>query len=588
MKRCFLKILGVVFCFFQAGPSVRGPLKSWYAPASLYGQASQPLNAINHKIEIPEQMRLKLEFWKAIYTKYTTRQGLLHDSEDLSVIYDAIELPARGGTRAADEIRHMIRERLFNIVRRGGKNLTREERELLSRFPQGTTRARLLQATENIRFQLGQADRFRQGIIRSGHYLKHIEKIVHDMGMPDYLKYLPHVESSFQEFAISKFGAAGLWQLMEATGRDFKLRINYTMDERLDPWIATVAAMNHLKRDYKFLGQWPLALTAYNHGPGGVRKAMRAIGTDDISEIVFRYSSPSFGFASRNFYAQFMAAVEVASNYTKYFGALPIKPTLVFESFKTKKPIYLRDLQRDYTFTMEQFKSLNPGLRPPVLANNRAIPVDTLIRVPPNSKKSQTLVASVDRRQSVKVKPKISRIEDVPELKTSTPTVATVSTMAPKSISPYKVSDLKDRSGWIRVAINENLSSLAEWAGVDKAEVRKWNGLESHEQVRLGQKVVLKFEKQSASDFEAARSDYHQKIREDFFSQYEITNLQNYEVKRGENLWSLCNQKFDIPAWLLQEYNPKISVVNLNPGTKLKIPMLRERDMSQVVASQDP
>ncbi|MDB5038044.1 MAG: hypothetical protein JWQ35_1572, partial [Bacteriovoracaceae bacterium] len=277
----------------------------------------------NETISIPTELRLKVEFWKAIYTKYTTTQGLLHDAEDLSVIYDAIELPRNGSTTSADELRYNIREKLFNIVRKRGENLTPEERKLLAHFPPGTTRTRLLQATENIRFQLGQADRFKEGIIRSGYYLKHIEKILHEEGLPDFIKYLPHVESSFQEYAISKVDAAGLWQLMEATGRGLGLKIDYAVDQRLDPWLATEAAAKHLKRDRNFLGTWPLAITAYNHGPGGVQKAVQTLGTTDISDIAFRYTSPTFGFASRNFYAQFLAAVEVASNYQRYFGELP-------------------------------------------------------------------------------------------------------------------------------------------------------------------------------------------------------------------------------------------------------------------------
>jgi membrane-bound lytic murein transglycosylase D len=535
-----------------------------------------------NELEYPTEMKLKVEFWKAIYTKYTTRQGLLHDAEDLSVIYDAIQLPSDGSTISADELRYHIRTQLFEIVRHQGQNLTDEQRKLLSRFPAGTTRARLIQATENIRFQLGQADRFKQGIIRSGAYLHHIEKIIADMELPDFLKYLPHVESSFQEFAFSKIGAAGLWQLMESTGRMFNLRSDYAVDERLDPWLATAAAMKHLKRDHAYLGRWPLAITAYNHGPGGVKKAMQTLGTGDIAEIAFRYQSPSFGFASRNFYAQFLAAVEVASNYKKYFGELPVLPTLEFDTVHLNKPTYYKDFAKNYRFTPEEFKMLNPALRPPVLQNSRPIPSGMNIRVPLKSKKTEPVqIASIEKKSRIRVaEPKNFELKQVPEIK-SVSAVPVAVPQVSSQLSPYRVMDAKDgNQGWIRMEINETVSQVADWLEVDLAQVRDWNGLGPDEQARLGQKLLIKFKGKTIPQFEIARKEYHQKIKEDFFSQYEVSQLSDYQVKKGENLWSLCNQKFEIPAWLLQEYNPNISVAEISAGAKIKVPVLRERNLS--------
>ncbi len=536
---------------------------------------------------LPVEMKLKVDFWKAIYTKYSTRQGLLHDSEDLSVIYDAIELPKNGSTAPADELRYYIRERLFNIVRKRGENLSPEERKLLSRFPPGTTRTRLLQATENIRFQLGQSDRFKQGIIRSGYFLKHIEKILAEQGVPDFVKYLPHVESSFQEYAMSKVGAAGLWQLMESTGKGFGLRVDYAVDDRLDPWLATVAAAKHLKRDRNFLGAWPLALTAYNHGPEGVRKAVQALGTTDIAEISYRYTSPSFGFASRNFYSQFLAAVEVASNYQKYFGDLPIRPALTFDAQTITKPITFRELSQKYEFTLEEFKALNPSLRPPVLLNQRPIPKGTVVRVPLNSKKTPVLVAALEKRAPVIPKPKIE-IQKLPQIKMTEPVTAKKSGIDVKPLkSLYSIDERKpDGSGWIKVEIGESVSQIAEWLDVNVEQVQNWNALGTDGQARAGQRLLIKLGSLPAQDFESRREDYHRRIREDFFARFEVAQTSDYEVKAGENLFSICYQKFEIPPWLLQEYNVKVSVGSLVPGTKLKIPVLREKDADLISASQ--
>jgi LysM repeat protein len=550
----------------------------------LWGVQARPQNHGKDELSIPSELRLKVEFWKAIYTKYKTTQGLLHDAEDLSVIYDAIELPRNGSTLAADELRYVIRERLFNIVRKRGENLTPEERKLLSHFPPGTTRTRLLQATENIRFQLGQSDRFKEGIVRSGYYLKHIEKILQEQGLPDFVKYLPHVESSFQEYAISKVDAAGLWQLMESTARNFGLRIDYAIDERLDPWLATEAAAKHLKRDRNYLGAWPLALTAYNHGPGGVQKAVQTLGTTDIAEIAFRYTSPTFGFASRNFYAQFLAAAEVASNYQKYFGDLPVRPPLAFDSLSMTSATYFKELNQKYKFTLDEFKRLNPALRAPVLLNQRPIPKGTLVRVPMNSKRPPVLVASLEKK-AVVPKP----VVEVPKLAELKAAVQVKKVELPKVVpvkSEFTIEDIKGSNPWIRLQINETLAQVADWLGLSVDRVRDWNGLTEDEQARIGQKLIVKFEAVNADEFASRREDYHNKIREDFFARYEVATLSDYEVKQGENLWSICYQKFDVPPWLLQEYNVKVSVANLSAGSKIKIPVLKERDINMASATR--
>src|SRR5437763_250276 len=150
---------------------------------------------------------------------------------------------------------------------------------------------------EDVRFQLGQADRFRAGLIRSGAWETHIAQVLANLGLPAELAVLPHVESSFNPAAYSKVGAAGLWQFMRSTGRRY-MRIDSAVDDRLDPFRSTEAAAQLLAYNYRVLGTWPLALTAYNHGTAGVRRAKETLGTDDIVRIVRSYNSRTFGFAS--------------------------------------------------------------------------------------------------------------------------------------------------------------------------------------------------------------------------------------------------------------------------------------------------
>ena len=143
--------------------------------------------------------------------------------------------------------------------------------------------------------------------------------------MPKEIAALPHVESSFNPAAYSKVGAAGLWQFMPSTAKRF-MRVDSLVDERLDPYSATEAAANLMLYNYRLLGTWPLAVTAYNHGPGGLRRAQEQLGTSDIAVIVKRYQGATFGFASRNFYVSFLAALEVDRNAEKYFGPITRLP----------------------------------------------------------------------------------------------------------------------------------------------------------------------------------------------------------------------------------------------------------------------
>jgi len=90
--------------------------------------------------------------------------------------------------------------------------------------------------------------------------------------------------------AYSKYGAAGVWQFMRGTGKRF-MQVDYVIDERLDPITATDAAARLLRENYGMLGTWPLALTAYNHGGAGMKRAVNKLGTSRIDVIVERYQS---------------------------------------------------------------------------------------------------------------------------------------------------------------------------------------------------------------------------------------------------------------------------------------------------------
>jgi hypothetical protein len=128
--------------------------------------------------------------------------------------------------------------------------------------------------------------------------------------VPEELAALPLVESSFNPHARSKAGAVGLWQFIRATGKNY-LSITRRRDDRRDPIRATEAAARLLKHNYEALGSWPLAIMAYNHGKEGIQAARTAVGSSAAEVIIAQYEGPRFGFASRNFYPEFLAALEL-------------------------------------------------------------------------------------------------------------------------------------------------------------------------------------------------------------------------------------------------------------------------------------
>ncbi len=136
----------------------------------------------------------------------------------------------------------------------------------------------------------------------------------------------------------------------------------------------TEAAANLMLYNYRLLGSWPLAVTAYNHGPGGLRRAQEQLGTSDIAVIVKRYQGATFGFASRNFYVAFLAALEVDRNAEKYFG--PITRLTDTQSTPVELPDYIAvdTFAKAFKVDMGALRVLNPALRPPIWNGTRLVP----------------------------------------------------------------------------------------------------------------------------------------------------------------------------------------------------------------------
>ncbi|MGB0442610.1 MAG: lytic transglycosylase domain-containing protein, partial [Pseudohongiellaceae bacterium] len=216
----------------------------------------------------PPELEPAVRFWTRVYTEVDTQSGFLHDARNLAVVYDRMPLDRRQIENRRNQIQTDLR------VLAGGKRsgLSEGQRQILSLWPEDVSNDVLREAVDNVRFQLGQSDRFLGGLRRSGAYRQHIDAVIREKGLPAELAVLPHVESSFNPNAYSSAAAAGMWQFGRATGQRF-MRIDHIVDERMDPYIASNAAMSLLEYNHSVLGTWPLVLTAYNHGAGGIARA---------------------------------------------------------------------------------------------------------------------------------------------------------------------------------------------------------------------------------------------------------------------------------------------------------------------------
>lgn len=348
----------------------------------------------------PPELEPAVAFWTRVFSQVSTDGGLLHDRDNLAVVYETLSFeehlwhPAR--ERKVNRRRQHYQQILRTLASGKRQGLSAEEQRVLALWPEGVSSKRLKQAANAIRFQLGQADRFRQGLVRAGAWLPHMHDTLDRLGLPRELVALPHVESSFNPDAWSRVGAAGIWQFTRSTGRQY-LRVDHVVDQRMDPFAATEGAALLLRHNYSVTGDWGLAITAYNHGLAGIRRAARDTGSDNIADIIANYGGRNWGFASRNFYPSFLAAAHVHKNADTYFGSLDRQPPL--ESITLELPYYIQvdTVLEAFGIDRKTLRELNRGLMDPVWNGQKHLPRGYRLRLPAGVGDRKQLIGTLTR-----------------------------------------------------------------------------------------------------------------------------------------------------------------------------------------------
>lgn len=345
----------------------------------------------------PPRLETQVSFWRNVYSRWGLAQIALHDNKHLDLIYEVIELPGtvkEGYTLAQEQL---IKEKRaywaaqldeLDLKVRSETPLSAPERALAAKIAQSAGSEDAIHgSSERLRAQRGLRERFKRGLEISGRYHRAISGIFRKAGLPEDLAYLPHVESSFQTHARSSAGAVGIWQFTGSAGKTF-MTLDESIDERLDPIAAAHGAARYLGHAYDKLGSWPLALTSYNHGIGGMHKAKKLFG-HDFDRLVKEYDSPQFGFASRNFYAEFLAARDIALQPELYFPeGVRYEPALGHGEIRLDRSMFIADIARKYQVDMTTLNAINPAWTDKARAGKVAIAAGTLVWLPSHNQYS--------------------------------------------------------------------------------------------------------------------------------------------------------------------------------------------------------
>ncbi len=272
----------------------------------------------------PAALESNVHFWVDVFTAYSYRDFVVHDRDKVWRIYQVFHLPGEAVPTqedvewANDYLKLKYRAILMRLA--SGQKPSGYVEEGVAKLFRGEPPEAYAAAVENLRVQQGLRERFRETLVRARGYQPVMERMFRAAGLPVELTLLPSVESGFYTRARSSAGAVGIWQFTRSTGRQY-MTIRGRRDDRLDPMRETAAAAKLLNYNHEVLGNWPVAITAYNHGTYGMERAESLCG-DDLSAIVRRYNGPHFGFASKNYYAEFLAALQVHRYEDKYFPGI--------------------------------------------------------------------------------------------------------------------------------------------------------------------------------------------------------------------------------------------------------------------------
>lgn len=473
---------------------------------------------------VPENLEDAVDFWFKVYSKYPSTVKLLHDERHLGVIYAALDFSNLEDSMLPDRRKQEIHrehvqktklkyESILDHLAHGTQSNYKEEQTRVERLFAGVPggASKYTAAKQRFRTQTCLSDHFAEAIERSGTYMPSMERIFRAEGLPTELTRLPFVESMFQWNARSSAAAGGIWQFVPSTARSY-LKMTAEYDQRYDPLIATEAAARFLKENFEELGTWPLAVTAYNHGRYGMKRAASRHGTD-LGVIVAQYRSRTFGFASRNFYAEFVAAAEVYHQRQRLFPDIEPSLPMQFAAFEPAHYVPIPVLADAAGVDSELLRSMNPAISREVWSGDLYLPKGYELRVPTEQLATfqkaydslpDTVKAAYQMGLRHRVRPgdtlsliaqrygtSISAIQRANGLRSAHRIRAGQTLLIPpRGGARYAVRGAHTPAVHV-VQRGEALSRIASRYGVSVGAVQRANGLSSPDTIRVGQRLTI-------------------------------------------------------------------------------------------------
>ena len=210
-----------------------------------------------------------------------------------------------------------------------------------------------------------------------------IEKALADEGLPKGLAYLPVIESGYSTTMTSRAGARGMWQFMGETAREYGLRVDWWVDERADPERSTKIAAQYIKDLYRQFNDWPLALAAYNGGPGRIQRALASNSVSTFWELCDLGAIPK---ETRGYVPTFYATLAIASDPATYGFKLAKPDDTSVARVELQGPLSLKYLAQVAGVDADTLRDINPALRRGIVPPGRAS-----VRVP--AKAADAIVA---------------------------------------------------------------------------------------------------------------------------------------------------------------------------------------------------